>query len=974
MDDFIEIKSRINIIDLIRDETNFSLKKVGINIFNLEQCPFCNGHDCFRIWLNTQSFNCFQCDAGGNIFKFIERLNKCTPFEALKFLADKINYKLQNTKPRSDEFHIKQNIFTDTAQYYHKLLLKNKKAMDWISQNRGHSTNTVKFFKLGWSGSANQSLYKYLNGKNYKSDEIISSGLVKSINNDFFPNNVYIYPHFINDRISHFTFKDPSKKLQYQLPNKYKLNKHIFYGQNAFYYDSVILVEGEDDLITASHISGDKNIAAILGQLSNEQITFMQQICRNKKIYLCFDSDDAGLKYTNRLIDELSGITQIFVIRIPKYKDIDEYLHKIKTNPTNAYYDLLDNAVDGIHFQIECLPNESDILKISHLIEPVLKRIAKLNDDILTEGYLNIIRDKYPKSILRTALKNKLNKLRSDIQIENIKKKDIPKDDFGLIEHNNCYFRKSNDGSTIKISDFVMKLRKIFVMDDELHYECILKNHKNEVSLPIILSPEDRAGLQLFRQRSIGQGSFYFYGCQSEVYRIMQYEENQANIKEVIHYIQRYGYIQEHDLWLFENCAVKHGKIYHVNQEGIIKIDNKGFKAKDVLVYSGDTPTVETILPSDNFTDNVIDHFHQMIDGEDGTYKAYIALGFVSACIYLNEIQKEFKCMPFLYPYGPTGTGKSAITSLLLSFFGFDGRSEPWQSATPDGTFKFMEQLSCLPAWYDEFLNSTDKKYEKMLGITKNIYNRIGAGKGGLKKRQINIVNGCLWISGEDSPFDKGFLSRCVIIRLTEITPYKDEAYHWLLQNQSQLSSIFIDLIKKKQKSSVQEVIDSIHNMISHIRENTRVDNRTAMNYAIPAACFFIFNYNKNHKEYFKYLVNEAQKDKQRKEEEDILVIFFNDISYMLNNNLTRNTIKADMTDNILYICFNELYNDWIMLLKRRGDIQIFKKSTILDYLKNKEYYIEKEDNRYYFEETKRKRAIALDLNSMPDEIRDYFT
>lgn len=979
MNDFEAVRGKLNILELIRSETGGSMKKVGINTFNLESCPFCGGHDCFRINQTNQLYNCFQCDAGGNIFSFIQDLRKISPKEALEYLAPKAGHVLSdNGGVEKEQGHLRRReIFRAALDFYHQALLAKPEALTWLSDRRGHSLQTVADFNLGYTTTRRNALYNHLQGK-FKLEDLIGSGLVRDRDGevgDIFPPRVFIYPHFIGGRISHFTFKDPRKKLQWQLASQFKLDGHLFYNQNAFYHDQVVLVEGENDLITAARVSGEKNIAAILGQISEEQIQYMRRMAKGKRIYCCFDNDKSGLRYTEKVISELTGTAQVYVITVPgECKDIDEYLREVKTDPAMAWFDLIENATDGLQHQIENLPDAESTIRISQIISPVLERLARLNDDILVEGYLEVIGRKYPRASMRAALRSRIKKLQGERQLEYARKMEVPEDDFGLIEHNNCYWKKTADGGTSKISEFVIKLRKIFVLDSELHYECILKNSKSQVSEPVVFAPEERAGLQQFRQKCISMGSYYYYGQQAEVYRIWQYEENQANIQEIIHYIQKYGFLEEHNLWLFENCAVKNGRIYEIGQDGIIKVENKGLKSKDVLVYSGDVPTLNiTDEFRPDFRDEVIENFHTMIDeGRDDSFKSFIALGFIAATLYLTEIGRQFKCFPFLYSFGPSGTGKSAVMSLLLSMFGFDGRSEPWESATPDGTFKFMEQLSSLPGWYDEYLNSNDRRAHKMLGITKNIYNRIGAGKGGLRKRQINVVNGCLWISGEDSPVDKGLLSRCVIIRFTEITDKKTAAYNWLLDHQSRLSTLVLHLLKGKKRSTGDELIANIIKVARNINDSGVSDNRTALNYAIPAAAFYLFDYHKYDKEFSRFLVGQAQADRQRKEEEDIVTRFFEDVSFLVNQHMTRDTVEIDRVDNILYICFSELYNNWVTFLRSQGNLNIFKKSTMLDYLINKPYYRELKDNRWWFGKT-RKRAVAFDLNLMPLELRILF-
>jgi DNA primase catalytic core len=976
MNDFDEVKTRTDILELVRTETTGDIKKIGINIYNLKECPFCGGHECFRINSAQQYFNCFQCDAGGNVFNFIQLIKQLSPYEALKELAGRADYNIENSKPVSDALVIRQEIFSKAADFYHNKLLKAKKAQAWLSDRRGHTLKTIEEFKIGFTGGTGAALFNHLKD-DYTNEQLTASGLIKKNHSDFLPRHVYIYPHFVHGKVSHFTFKDPKKKLQYQLPNEYKLNDHLFYGQNAFYHDTVVLVEGENDRITVVRISGEKNIAGTGGQIGQAQIDLLKRACRGKKIYCCFDADPAGDKYTAKLINELTGIAQVWVMRFPDGKDIDEYLRGVKEDPREKYYELLENAIDGLHFQIESLPPSDDTIKIGQMLNPVLERMARIDDDLRVAGYLEIIQKKYPKSVIRTALKSRMKSLKTERQIELAGRKDVPKDDYGLIEHNNEYFRKSTEGATINLGNFVLNLRKIFVEDEELHYECILKNIKNETSLPLIFYPDERAGLVRFREKCVSKGSFYYRGTQLDLYRIWQYEEDRANIKEIIHYIQKYGYIAEHALWLYGDCAIKNGKKYDINQDGIIKIENKGFKSKDVLVYSGDTPTIGQETVDENFKLEVIRNFHLMFDGDnEKSYKGYLALGFVAATIYLNEIAKTFKCFPIFFPYGPSGTGKSHATALLLNFFGFDGRAEDWASATPDGTYKFMEQLSCLPAWYDEFANATDRKFRNMLGVVKNIYNRIGAGKGGLRKRQINIVNGALWISGEDSPQDKGLLSRCVIMRFTEITDIKTSAWKWLGQQQSRLPAILVDLIKSKNKTEVENLIEGIRKFRDHIKANGVSDDRTATNYAIAAASFWLFGHHGDDEAYMAFVVSEAKKDKIRKEEEDILITFFNDVSYMINKRITINTVFVDGTNLRMYMCFNEVYKDWIIMLRNQGTLQRFKQTTILDYLRTEKYFIDLHqtsgDNRVWFGD-QRKRAIAFDLKKMPLEIREHF-
>jgi CHC2 zinc finger len=52
---------------------------------HLEHCPFCGGYDCFSI--EEKFFKCFQCDAKGDVFNFLEKFEGLTQKEALERAA-----------------------------------------------------------------------------------------------------------------------------------------------------------------------------------------------------------------------------------------------------------------------------------------------------------------------------------------------------------------------------------------------------------------------------------------------------------------------------------------------------------------------------------------------------------------------------------------------------------------------------------------------------------------------------------------------------------------------------------------------------------------------------------------------------------------------------------------------------------------------------------------------------------------------
>ena len=97
-DDFATLKERVDLVEYITRRTGSMVKTIGPDTLDLTECPFCKGHDCFRITPSRQGFHCFQCPGelqGGDIFDFIERFDRCDKDEALRILAKDQGYELR---------------------------------------------------------------------------------------------------------------------------------------------------------------------------------------------------------------------------------------------------------------------------------------------------------------------------------------------------------------------------------------------------------------------------------------------------------------------------------------------------------------------------------------------------------------------------------------------------------------------------------------------------------------------------------------------------------------------------------------------------------------------------------------------------------------------------------------------------------------------------------------------------------------
>ena len=81
-----EIKSKNDIVDIISQYV--TLKRSGRNFFGL--CPFHKEKSpSFSVSPDKQIFHCFGCNAGGDVFRFISKIENMNFIESVESLADR---------------------------------------------------------------------------------------------------------------------------------------------------------------------------------------------------------------------------------------------------------------------------------------------------------------------------------------------------------------------------------------------------------------------------------------------------------------------------------------------------------------------------------------------------------------------------------------------------------------------------------------------------------------------------------------------------------------------------------------------------------------------------------------------------------------------------------------------------------------------------------------------------------------------
>ena len=334
-----EVKQRTDIVEVIGQD--ITLTKAGRTFKGL--CPFhAEKHPSFYVYPEQQSWHCFGCNNGGDVFSFIMKKQNIDFGEALRQLAQKAGVVIPSKFEPGMESEEKQKLYQvnqAAAQYFHNLLLNSpagKKARDYVAK-RGFTEQTIKDFQLGYSANSWEELKKYLAERDYTEKDMLDAGLIIEAEgkktHDRFRNKLMFPILDIRGRVTGFGGRalDDSMPKYTNSPQTPLFDKSgTIYGINLAKdavreQDTAVIVEGYMDVITA-HQNGFKNVVASMGTAVTErQVNTLKRLTRN--LSLALDADAAGEEAMLRTVGYENTLdAEIKVITLPEGKDPDDVI------------------------------------------------------------------------------------------------------------------------------------------------------------------------------------------------------------------------------------------------------------------------------------------------------------------------------------------------------------------------------------------------------------------------------------------------------------------------------------------------------------------------------------------------------------------------------------------------------------------------------------------------------------------------
>ena len=407
-DDTIEkITESNDIVDVISEY--IEVKRTGANYKAL--CPFHNEKTpSFVISQEKQIYNCFGCGEGGDVIRFVMKYENIDFVEAVKILAERANIELdeKNFKKDSkerDKKEIYYKINREAALYFYNTLKNNSKAYNYL-KSRGIDGKIVNTFGLGYSNEKWGDLLNHLKGKGYKIEDIEKVGLIierkdKNGYYDRFRDRIMFPIIDTKNRVIGFGGRVIGNEQQPKYLNSPETpvfsKGHNLYALNTAKKNSrgkrLLLVEGYMDVISLYSQGVDYCVASLGTALTENQVKLLKRY--SDKLYICYDSDNAGQNATNKAIDifKKNGIDSNVVL-LPEGKDPDEY---IKKHNKESFEKLLEGSLSFIEYKIYSYQKEYNInsvegkINFTKRISSVLKQI---NSPIEIDAYINKISQK----------------------------------------------------------------------------------------------------------------------------------------------------------------------------------------------------------------------------------------------------------------------------------------------------------------------------------------------------------------------------------------------------------------------------------------------------------------------------------------------------------------------------------------------------------------------------------------------------
>jgi len=425
-----EVKSRLNIVDVIGESVQ--LKKAGTTFKGL--CPF-HGEKTpsFTVTPSRDSWKCFGCGLGGDVFSFVMQRDSVPFPEALRVLASKAGVEIDERTKREDAHRARlRDILETSIAFYHQVLTATKMgapALDYL-RGRGFTDATIEGAQLGWAPDGWDAMSRRLVEKRQiRPEELVEVGLASQGRSatrgvgaiDRFRARV-LFP--IRDqngaavglggRILGVEGKGADGSPRDTGPKYLNSPATPLFDKSRTLYlidkakgpmrksGQAVIVEGYTDALMA-HQAGFDNVVASLGTaLTPGQVALLTRYA--KRIALAYDVDAAGQKAGTMGVQALEGLIgqlaatesgveldEVRVVRLPDGKDPDEV---VRESP-DRWREEVRTAQPIVDYLIDTHARAFDLKTPggkARFVDALIPTIRAVPNPVMRDGWLQRVR------------------------------------------------------------------------------------------------------------------------------------------------------------------------------------------------------------------------------------------------------------------------------------------------------------------------------------------------------------------------------------------------------------------------------------------------------------------------------------------------------------------------------------------------------------------------------------------------------
>jgi len=368
------IKSAVDIVALVGEYR--ALRRVGTKYKAL--CPFHDDHNpSLELNPDRQSYKCWSCGAGGDIFDFVQKIEHVEFPEALRMLADRAGVALESPPLTSTRRGpLKSDLLEVNAwaeEVYAKSLSGSTATLDYVDR-RGLSRASVERFRLGCAPTARGWLLDQARRKSIDLDALEQAGLVSrsaespGLVRERFRGRLMFPIHDDRGRTVGFGGRILPEVERAIVAEGRQVAKYLNTPETSLFHKRSILyaadlarnaareagwvavVEGYTDVI-AAHQVGLYNVVGTLGTALGEDHLEMLRRLSDRRVVLVFDGDEAGRSAADRALELfLASEVDLRVLTLPVGLDPCDFLLQ---EGAEEFRRLADQASEALAYLVD---------------------------------------------------------------------------------------------------------------------------------------------------------------------------------------------------------------------------------------------------------------------------------------------------------------------------------------------------------------------------------------------------------------------------------------------------------------------------------------------------------------------------------------------------------------------------------------------------------------------------------------------